>query len=38
LQRRGIYRQDYTGATLRDHLGLPRPQIGAWRTTLDAAD
>jgi alkanesulfonate monooxygenase SsuD/methylene tetrahydromethanopterin reductase-like flavin-dependent oxidoreductase (luciferase family) len=38
LQRRGIYRQDYTGATLRDHLGLPRPQIGAWRTTPDAAD
>jgi alkanesulfonate monooxygenase SsuD/methylene tetrahydromethanopterin reductase-like flavin-dependent oxidoreductase (luciferase family) len=25
LQRRGIYRQDYTGPTLRDHLGLPRP-------------
>jgi len=38
LQRRGIYRKDYTGATLRDHLGLARPEIGAWRTTLDAAD
>ncbi|QNB06739.1 LLM class flavin-dependent oxidoreductase [Herbaspirillum frisingense] len=25
LQRRGIFRQDYEGATLRDHLGLPRP-------------
>ncbi|HEY0276221.1 MAG TPA: NtaA/DmoA family FMN-dependent monooxygenase, partial [Paenirhodobacter sp.] len=25
LQRRGIYRHDYTGATLRDHLGLKRP-------------
>jgi len=31
LQRRGIYREDYTGATLRDHLGLARPAIGAWR-------
>ncbi len=25
LQRRGIFRQDYTGTTLRDHLGLARP-------------
>lgn len=25
LQRRGIFRTDYTGATLRDHLGLARP-------------
>ncbi len=25
LQRRGIYRNDYTGATLRDHYGLGRP-------------
>jgi FMN-dependent oxidoreductase (nitrilotriacetate monooxygenase family) len=25
LQRRGIFRTAYTGATLRDHLGLPRP-------------
>ncbi|MGI9423047.1 MAG: LLM class flavin-dependent oxidoreductase, partial [Hyphomicrobiaceae bacterium] len=25
LQRRGIYRKDYSGRTLRDHLGLPRP-------------
>ncbi|MBV9748357.1 MAG: LLM class flavin-dependent oxidoreductase [Acetobacteraceae bacterium] len=25
LQRRGIFRRDYEGATLRDHLGLPRP-------------
>ena len=25
LQRRGIFRVDYEGATLRDHLGLPRP-------------
>jgi alkanesulfonate monooxygenase len=25
LQRRGLFRQDYTGTTLRDHLGLARP-------------
>ncbi|KAL2823869.1 luciferase-like domain-containing protein [Aspergillus cavernicola] len=25
LQRRGIFRQEYTGTTLREHLGLPRP-------------
>jgi FMN-dependent oxidoreductase (nitrilotriacetate monooxygenase family) len=26
LQRRGILRRDYEGATLRDNLGLPRPE------------
>ncbi|WP_247513527.1 hypothetical protein [Bradyrhizobium sp. 157] len=26
LQRRGIFRSDYTGRTLRDHLGLHRPE------------
>jgi len=25
LQRRGSFRKEYEGATLRDHLGLPRP-------------
>ena len=25
LQRRRLFRQEYAGATLRDHLGLPRP-------------
>jgi alkanesulfonate monooxygenase SsuD/methylene tetrahydromethanopterin reductase-like flavin-dependent oxidoreductase (luciferase family) len=25
LRERGIFRTDYTGRTLRDHLGLPRP-------------
>jgi alkanesulfonate monooxygenase len=25
LQRRGLFRKDYEGRTLRDHLGLPRP-------------
>jgi alkanesulfonate monooxygenase SsuD/methylene tetrahydromethanopterin reductase-like flavin-dependent oxidoreductase (luciferase family) len=31
LQRRGIYRKDYAGSTLRDHLGLPKAEIGDWR-------
>ncbi|EXJ90743.1 alkanesulfonate monooxygenase [Capronia coronata CBS 617.96] len=26
LQRRGIFRRDYEGTTLREHLGLPRPK------------
>ena len=25
LQERGIYRKDYTGTTLREHLGLKKP-------------
>jgi hypothetical protein len=25
LQRRGLFRTDYTGRTLREQLGLPRP-------------
>jgi alkanesulfonate monooxygenase SsuD/methylene tetrahydromethanopterin reductase-like flavin-dependent oxidoreductase (luciferase family) len=25
LQRRGLFRREYGGTTLRDHLGLPRP-------------
>ena len=31
LQRRGLYHRDYAGATLRENLGLPRPQHGAWK-------
>jgi hypothetical protein len=26
LQRRGLFRTEYTGKTLREHLGLPRPR------------
>jgi alkanesulfonate monooxygenase SsuD/methylene tetrahydromethanopterin reductase-like flavin-dependent oxidoreductase (luciferase family) len=26
LQRRGIFRTEYEGSTLREHLGLPRPE------------
>jgi len=29
LQRRGLFRQEYEGRTLRDHLGLARPANGA---------
>jgi len=25
LQRRGLFRREYAGHTLRDHLGLARP-------------
>jgi alkanesulfonate monooxygenase len=25
LQRRGLFRTEYAGRTLRDNLGLPRP-------------
>ena len=26
LRKRGLFREDYTGATLREHYGLPRPE------------
>ena len=29
LQRRGVFRDRYTGSTLRDHLGLERPAVAA---------
>jgi hypothetical protein len=25
LQRRGLFRKDYSGSTLRDHFDLPKP-------------
>jgi FMN-dependent oxidoreductase (nitrilotriacetate monooxygenase family) len=28
LRRRGLFREEYTGSTLRDHYGLPRPTSG----------
>jgi FMN-dependent oxidoreductase (nitrilotriacetate monooxygenase family) len=34
LQQRGLFRKEYGGATLRDHLQLPVPGIGAWRRTF----
>jgi FMN-dependent oxidoreductase (nitrilotriacetate monooxygenase family) len=35
LQRRGLYRTEYTGPTLRDHLGLERPP--AWAPSRKAS-
>ncbi len=34
LQRRGLFRRDFTGTTLRDNLSLPVPAPGAWRTPI----
>jgi len=30
LQKRGLFRTEYEGETLRDHYGLDRPEGGAW--------
>jgi len=35
LQRRGVFRKDYSGNTLRDHLGLDKAAIGSWKTNYD---
>jgi alkanesulfonate monooxygenase SsuD/methylene tetrahydromethanopterin reductase-like flavin-dependent oxidoreductase (luciferase family) len=32
LQRRGLFRRDFAGTTLRENLGLPVPPRGAWRS------
>jgi len=37
LQRRGLFHTEYSGQTLRENLGLPRPAIGAWRTAAQPA-
>jgi len=31
LQRRGLHHLDYKGPTLRENLGLDRPEVGDWR-------
>ncbi|HLH88058.1 MAG TPA: LLM class flavin-dependent oxidoreductase [Xanthobacteraceae bacterium] len=31
LQRRRLFRKEFSGVTLRENLGLSRPAIGAWR-------
>ncbi|MCB1512450.1 MAG: NtaA/DmoA family FMN-dependent monooxygenase, partial [Hyphomicrobiaceae bacterium] len=31
LQKRGLHYKDYPGTTLRENLGLPYPETGAWR-------
>src|SRR5229473_3922526 len=33
LQRRGLFRKEYAGKTLRENLGVPIPQAAAWRHT-----
>ena len=33
LQRRGVFRKEYSGTTLREHLGLERPGGRPWRLT-----
>lgn len=39
LQRRGLFRQDYTGTMLRDHLNVPRPESRySVRRKQDGAD
>ena len=33
LQRRGLFRREYEGRTLRENLGLPRPENRFFRRT-----
>jgi len=35
LQRRGLFRLNFAGTTLRENLGLPVSAIGAWRRTRE---
>ena len=37
LQRRGLFRTEYEGMTLRENLGLPRP-ANRWRQLPEAAE
>ena len=38
LQRRGLFRTEYTGKTLREHLGLPRPPSRYTKQAKEAAE
>jgi FMN-dependent oxidoreductase (nitrilotriacetate monooxygenase family) len=38
LQRRGLFRRDYEGTTLRENLGLPRPQNRFFTSVAKAAE
>jgi inactivated superfamily I helicase len=38
LQRRGLFRTEYTGRTLREHLGLPRPASRYGQRANEAAE
>ncbi len=37
LRERGLFRTEYTGATLREHYGLPRPANQFTRALAGAA-
>ncbi len=37
LQRRGLFREEYEGTTLREHLGLPKP-VSRWRKMAMVAE
>ena len=36
LQRRGLFRKDFSGTTLRENLGLPVPTVGARRSAVSS--
>jgi FMN-dependent oxidoreductase (nitrilotriacetate monooxygenase family) len=38
LQRRGLFRTEYEGATMRDNLGLKRPERGEWRNRISKVE
>ncbi len=38
LQKRGIFRKEYTGATLRENLGIPRPESRYKKQRQQAAE
>jgi len=38
LQRRGLFRTEYEGRTLRENLGLPRPENRFFAETAKAAE
>ena len=35
LQKRQLVRTEYTGATLRENLGLQRPGLNAWKDRIE---
>ena len=37
LQRRGLFRREYEGKTLRENLGLPRPENRFFASAPEAA-
>ncbi|MFD2440753.1 hypothetical protein ACFSS8_12920 [Paracoccus kondratievae] len=39
LRKRGLFRDEYSGRTLRDHFGLPRPEnLFTARRNISAAE